>query len=296
MKIIISRKGFDSGTGGCPSPIFPDGTMHSLPIPGGSRQRYSQIATAHGSMGAIVDDLTRSRMSGHHTAHLDPDLSADSMPRMPGWRPSLGQTGIAQSHLAGQGVGVGDVFLFFGWFRPVEQGKTGWRYVPGSVSQHVLFGHLQVGSIIPLGARPNVEQVLEENPWLKNHPHLCGVRDANNTLYVASDSLVLDGTPTGLPGGGAWTHHRPDRVLSAPEGPKSSWAIPDWLMPRSDRPPLSYHGAPERWTRTPQGEARLATVAKGQEFVWEATDVPDVAAWIRQCATPSPTIRPTIKP
>ena len=33
MKIILSRKGFDSGYGGMPSPILPDGTMLSMPIP-----------------------------------------------------------------------------------------------------------------------------------------------------------------------------------------------------------------------------------------------------------------------
>jgi hypothetical protein len=33
MKLILSRKGFDSSTGGIPSPIFPDGRMVSLPIP-----------------------------------------------------------------------------------------------------------------------------------------------------------------------------------------------------------------------------------------------------------------------
>ena len=31
--IVISRKGFDGGTGHVPSPIFPDDTMLSLPIP-----------------------------------------------------------------------------------------------------------------------------------------------------------------------------------------------------------------------------------------------------------------------
>ena len=33
MKVILSRKGFDSQYGGMPSPILPDGTMLSLPIP-----------------------------------------------------------------------------------------------------------------------------------------------------------------------------------------------------------------------------------------------------------------------
>ena len=33
MKLILSRKGFDSGAGGCASAITPDGTLLSLPIP-----------------------------------------------------------------------------------------------------------------------------------------------------------------------------------------------------------------------------------------------------------------------
>ena len=27
MRLILSRKGFDSSSGGCPSPIFPDGIV-----------------------------------------------------------------------------------------------------------------------------------------------------------------------------------------------------------------------------------------------------------------------------
>jgi hypothetical protein len=33
MKIILSRKVFDAEYGGIPSPILPDGTLLSLPIP-----------------------------------------------------------------------------------------------------------------------------------------------------------------------------------------------------------------------------------------------------------------------
>jgi len=33
MKIVLSRKGFDSKYGGYPSPILPDRNMISLPIP-----------------------------------------------------------------------------------------------------------------------------------------------------------------------------------------------------------------------------------------------------------------------
>ena len=33
MKLILSRKGFDSSSGGQANPIMPDGTVLSLPIP-----------------------------------------------------------------------------------------------------------------------------------------------------------------------------------------------------------------------------------------------------------------------
>ena len=33
MKVILSRKGMDSKSGGMASPILPDGTLLSLPIP-----------------------------------------------------------------------------------------------------------------------------------------------------------------------------------------------------------------------------------------------------------------------
>ena len=39
MKVILSRKGFDSASGGYPSPILPNGTLLSMPIPS---MRYSK--------------------------------------------------------------------------------------------------------------------------------------------------------------------------------------------------------------------------------------------------------------
>ena len=44
MRIILSRKGFDSANGGYPSPIMPDGRMVSLPIPEQETDvKYSQL-------------------------------------------------------------------------------------------------------------------------------------------------------------------------------------------------------------------------------------------------------------
>ncbi|WP_048131636.1 Nmad3 family putative nucleotide modification protein [Methanothrix soehngenii] len=44
MKVILSRKGFDSEFGGYPSPILPNGQMISLPIPDQNEElRYSDV-------------------------------------------------------------------------------------------------------------------------------------------------------------------------------------------------------------------------------------------------------------
>ena len=43
MKVILSRKGFDSSNGGCPSPIMPDGTLLSMPIPSNDEIGYDEL-------------------------------------------------------------------------------------------------------------------------------------------------------------------------------------------------------------------------------------------------------------
>jgi hypothetical protein len=100
MKLILSRKGFDSSFGGCASPIFEDDTFVSLPIPEkSSRMRYSDIGGKQ-RIGSIVEDLTsrsNKALKASDHSHLDPDLSFDSLQRKPGWRPLFGQAESAQN-------------------------------------------------------------------------------------------------------------------------------------------------------------------------------------------------------
>ena len=162
MKIILSRKGFDSSYGGAASPILPDGRMVSLPIPERpaavtpASRTYRQIRTGNVSAGALVQSLTRGAVAPHHAAHPDPDLDAGSVrPRPPGWRPAFGQTGAAASHLRNQGVGPGDVFLYFGWFQEVIEPNPGvFRWKVDADDIHACFGFLQVAE--RLSAAPPV--------------------------------------------------------------------------------------------------------------------------------------------
>ena len=87
MKIVLSRKGFDSTSGGAPSPII-DGVPYSLPIPTGkypSKSTYRDLG-----LGDIVSKAN-SRWTAETPCHEDPMFWEDKC--------AFGQRGAAQSHL-----------------------------------------------------------------------------------------------------------------------------------------------------------------------------------------------------
>lgn len=151
MKIILSRKGFDSGSGGFPSPVLPDGTMVSLPIPepcGPARGgvAYRDVITPYGPADTLLRELSNSAPPAH--AHLDPDLDPSARPRLSGWRPSFGQSGAAAGHLRNQGVGPGDLFLFFGLFRSTLLKEGVLVFDPDAAPFHAIFGWLRVSEVL----------------------------------------------------------------------------------------------------------------------------------------------------
>ena len=253
VKIVLSRKGFDSECGRIPSPILPDGTLLSLPIPTAeSGRRFADLTHDGRPYSEIIAQLGGSPTTADGCCHLDPDLRPGSAP---GWVPAFGQTGAAQTHLANQGVGVGDLFLFFGRFRRTGYETAGrLRYVRDAPAQHIVFGYLQIGAIV------RGEQI-RGYPW---HPHAENPNPLpNNTLYLASDQLSF----ADVPGSGV-LNYRDDRALTATGQSQSRWRVLDW-MPTT---PISYH----RPTSLKDGYFQSA--AKGQEFVLEAG--PRAQAWV----------------
>jgi hypothetical protein len=257
MRIVLSRKGFDSTAGGCPSPIR-DGRPIGLPIP--TRDR-SATRFADLGLGGLVEALTRGAVPGSTLCHLDPDLE----------RGAFGQTGAAQSHLANHGVREGDVFLFFGLFRELDPGAPAPRFDPRAPSHHRLFGWLKIGRIVRLGAEGSWAR--QRFPELARHPHLGPGWNANNTLYLASPELGRPGAP--LPGFGLARRASPRLRLSIEGGPPSLWAVPAWLHPSEGGVGITYHGSAARWS---PGRCRIAS--RGQEFVADVGDRPDALAWL----------------
>ena len=288
-KLIVSRKGFDSGSGGCPSPIFPDGTMFSLPIPSRDREQFADLQHGDTDIASVVAGITNGRMNRRGRVHLDPDLNFDAYrfrkdrPDWQQWRGMLGQAGIAQSHLNKQGIGSGDVFLFFGLYRQVEETTQGWHFVRGAPELHVLWGWLQVSQkyrVADLG--PN------DLPWARHHPHLASnYRDDKNTVYEASNRLELGGDDDGRKIAGWGVFRRFDRrlALTDPNGAGvSNWRLPRWFYPDGSKPPLTYHPDPRRWRRD-ANNAYLRSVGRGQEFVLDLPHYPEATDWLLDLVT-----------
>jgi len=278
MKIIFSRKGFDASTGKVPSPIFPSGELCSLPIPenapGSNSRQYEEIKFGDLNLGAIVHDLTWHGSNPGKYVHLDPDLNPGSMPRQPGWRPIFGQVDAAERHLQNHNVKDGDIFIFYGWFRQVEHCNSSFRYAKNAPYQHVIFGWLQIERRISVYNRSEIPS------WALDHAHFIRkTRSILDSIYISTDRLQLPGISVNLPGAGIFPQFDPVLRLTAPGMSRSKWRLPMWFYPAEGKSRLSYHTKLSRWEHV-QDYVLLNTVGRGQEFVLDCQDYPEVEAWL----------------
>ena len=252
MRITFSRKGFDSAAGGIPNPILPDGTLLSLPIPSArDGVRYDELSYGGRTYYEIIRSLApRTRIQASTTCHLDPDIREGVIARDK-WVPAFGQTGSSLMHLFNQGVGIGDLFLFFGWYRQIELFNGCLRFVPNAPDLHIIYGYLQIGSIIKCKDDLPIE--------LMSHPHAADFRweSMRNALFLPADSLSLDKS---LPGYGC-LNYSPNRVLTKPGCKRRVWNLPSFFR----EIPISYNRA--AWK-----EDGFYSALRGQEFVFEAND------------------------
>jgi hypothetical protein len=234
MKLIFSRKGFDSVYGKMPSPILEDGRLVCLPIPSSVDGDTMASVSADGlDLGGMLNDLSGGRHSIDTCVHHDPELvnhrGTDE------WRPALGQTGAAQGHLAKQGVGRGDVFLFFGWFKRVELVNGRWQYMRWAPDLHVIFGWLEIDEVLPIVLQR--ERCLAAYPSVSGHPHVASpghYTHRNNHLYLGADRSRFVSSRSG---GGLFEYYSPQLQLTAPRSSRTSWRLPTWMMPAGARPP-----------------------------------------------------------
>lgn len=247
MRVVLSRKGNDSSAGRFPSPILPDGTLVSVPIPEpvpGTGLTYEQVVAPDGrKLLDLLDVETRGwprrwrqpvegllRQPGRE-AHLDPDLDPKNRKRDAGFAATLGQNGAAQAHLRNEGVGPGDLFLFYGWFAAAPSAGDLFGRDPDGC--HVVWGWLQVNEVVDA-------TVVRARPALAGHPHVVQpLRSGHNVLYVAGSG----------PDSAGLLRWSPARRLSSPGGPRSRWALPPKLrMTRHRQEHVLERGSEgERW-------------------------------------------------
>ena len=226
MKIILSRKGFDSSNGGCASPIMPDGTLLSMPIPSNDIDSFSDLCWNDTTYHDILSDLRPNR--SYENCHVDPDIRVNNhITPIDEWVPAFGQINAAQGVLKNSGVEVGDIFLFFGWFRHVEKTEKGYRYVRRNKADfyagadlNIIYGYMQVGKIL---TDPNE---IAKYSW---HPHSSKRRLANssNALYLPTENLSFDSTMKGY----GTLDYRKNRVLTMNGKGRATWNEYDFLMP-----------------------------------------------------------------
>ncbi len=262
MKVIFSRKGFDSSSGGKPSLVVGEKII-TLPIPqANTGVFYKDLITPVGiNYGSILHDLGIHQFS---ETHVDPDLNPNiyGLKRPQGWRGVFGQDDSSQSHLMKENVWEKDLFLFFGWFQ--FGSKTGDKYSYATNKKrpngfHMLWGFLETG--IPL----NVEK--DKIPdWAAKHTHVLNKHlqhSSNNTLYPAAETSSI-----GLKETFGIFKFSEDLILSNP-GNRSIWKLDNCFKNKK----ISHHGADAK-ILNPNG---FQTVGRGQEFVFEESN--EIEKW-----------------
>lgn len=277
MKIILSRKGFDSASGGYPSPYFiDDGRLISFPIP--EENDKNEINTGLTYADLLFDEKTTyldlMKQLGIHKhdkkfVHLDPDVNPYVLlNRQEDWRGLFGQCSSAQSHLRNKEVESGDLFLFFGWFRDVVKTDNGYQYIRGT-DKHMIWGYLQVDEI------ESINEIKVYEPWKRTHPHYFYRDRTQNTAYIARKQLEF--FPQ-LPGFGTFDYHE-SLVLTHPqENKKSVWKLPKFFHPHYGTK-MSYHEKRlDKWELY-DSYCILNSVGRGQEFVIEGDN--EVITWAK---------------
>ena len=254
--LVISRKGFDATAGGRASPIFANGDIFSVPIPQKkqSPSRYRELQFNAMSGREILNFIGAKSISIDDFYHNDPVLS--------GQKGIFGQAGGSQGELENFGVGRGDLFLFFGWFK---------QYHQRGPDVHHLFGWLQIEKIIK--GNSEILNFLSENELL--HPH--GTTDImqfkNNTIYIASKNLTFSDSVRDITGHGVFKKTAENLILTETGKTRSRWRFPKKYFTNTK----NLFRNRLKWKDKEKCLVNCSGI--GQEFILNAQDNPSIVKW-----------------
>ena len=254
--LVISRKGFDSTAGGRASPIFESGEIFSVPIPQKKHSpfRYRDLRFKNLVGQEILNIIGAKSFSDKDFCHIDPLFSEKTG--------IFGQAGSAQGELDNCGIGKGDLFLFFGWFK---------KYHRRAPDLHHLFGWLEVEKIIK--GNNAILNFLSKDGL--SHPH--GTKDItqykNNTIYVASKNLSFSDRVRDLKGHGRFKKTAKELILTEKGETRSKWSLPQEYFSQTK----NLFRNRLKWKD--EKNCLVNCIGIGQEFILNANDNPSVVDW-----------------
>ncbi|HOD53512.1 MAG TPA: hypothetical protein PKJ08_03185 [Candidatus Cloacimonadota bacterium] len=284
MKIILSRKGFDSSAGGYASPILDGKRLISLPIPENMSEmvedypvynnRYSSLKVNEnmsyldlmnqllpGDKKKLILESEKIDLNQDTICHFDPQInSTKNDDKNSKYKGLFGQSGSANSHLLKTcKVTKGDLFLFFGWFKDTQKIDEKYKFIPDS-DKHVIWGWLEINEIVDVSTLNK-----EKKDHLNKHPHLwMNNYHNNNSIYLSTDKLCFNNR---LPGAGVFPYDK-SLVLTKDGMSRSKWDLPSIFKDRFCN--KNYNKFNDDY---------FQSVYRGQEFVIEADD--QIIEWVK---------------
>ena len=262
MKIILSRKGLDASAGGKPSPILENGQIFSIPIPApdkNSPHLYNDVVINDINAADMLSLVGAKKLRANNNCHFDPLLKFNTG--------LFGQAGNAQRELDNLGVGEGDLFLFFGWFRDFYSWKK--------PDYHHIFGWLQVDQVIR--GTKQIRKFCDTLQIAHPHAYLDESGYKNNTLFVSQQDSMLEVFNLNIKGHGLFSQTNNKLILTEHGRTRSNWYMPGKYFSPSLNPKLFETRL--RWT-SPNCN-RIQCAGYGQEFVIDSFKNPSVRDWAR---------------
>lgn len=289
MKLVLSRKGFDSGSGGCLSPYNHEtGEYIWCPIPEkvnsySNQVRYTDIPVKKdylsGLKGSNLSEVYKS-LKGTDRVKLrkneyvsidDRDLFAhfDPMLGLPPWIEANDKLKIgkgfgqfnAAPHLENHNVNEGSIFLFFGGFQSTSHRK---------ISGHYIYGWLKIKKRIE--TYKECKEIIEQYN-LEHHPHITEAafkRNQKNYIFLPDQWLFDD---LKIPGCGYFTTLNDSLLLSNnKESNKATWKLPIFFYQNLTQ----VHQ--KTWEHIQEGFCTVRT-GIGQEFVTQLSEKGE--KWLR---------------
>ncbi len=268
MRVILSRKGFEPTHGGIPSPILPDGTLLLLPKPveNGTISFHDLSYQGH-SYYDIAVSLNEDLKEPLDEAMCQTGCYINPISHNPPlvWYPAYHRNGALESHLTKQRVTVGDIFLFYGWFRQTEYDSAHrLRFVPNSPAQSIIFSYFQIGAIIK-----DISFFSKQYNW-QLHTFIDKNNSIPSTIYLPTKKLSYNNHQ---PGCSILSYHS-KLVLTKPGCNYNQWQLPDFLC--SPDVKITYHN--NRNNGFISGKNFFIASSISEEFVIHGTY--DLKQWV----------------